>query len=327
MKKILLMLGVLLFVGAAASSGWFFVLNKQTTDEIYRESIENALQRKEGYVSYESVSDDIKFVGEIQGDLSVDSNTGNSRNDITVNTEDEGIPFSYDFELLTLAKDKNSKEAYMRARSITSSSVKYKANVEEYFAPVINKWQKLSDNEKGDDKTSFEDDGPFSGVVVSAIFIPLVHLDEADRAKYLEVLDKYDLYQVSKKFEETTFRGIAVRKLTVSVNKDTLSEFEKEVESVLNNDNFKRTSTTFLDQLFGNDDTITATVYLSSEENQLVGVECEIKFDKAITETVFNTTMKSIDTSVLIDSSRSLNIEPPKEFITEEQYNALLGSV
>jgi hypothetical protein len=324
MKKRMIGIFALLVVAGIAGGGYYYVSNKQSPEETYKQALSDAVSMNNDqlYGSFDIKSENTKFKGEIEGDIN--GKNGKARGDLVVDGKQDDVPITVDAELIVIETDKS--EAYVKYNSVTSKDAQYNANVVSYFEPALNKWVKFT-NEEEEKPTSFEEDGALASLDATAIFMPFTNLNEADKAKYVEVLNKYTVYTVEENIEDTQFKGLDARKFTVSVNKQAYEEFERELDSVLSTDSeFERLDSKFIDQLFGKDSILSANVYLKPKQAMIIGSEIAINLDDAVTETTFGSTVDKIDISVLIEDNRKANISVPSSSISEEEFQNLLST-
>lgn len=329
--KLVLISAVILIAITGAIAAYLLYFKQPTPTELYRKSIENAIstQSDEIYGSFDVSSDSTKMRGEFIG--SPNSDKGKFRADLDVSFDQDGVPLDLSAEMIIIGKEgknkKDASEGYLKYNSLTTSKTEYKQNVEDYFSPVINKWVKLDNDSKDDKPTNFEEDGPLAAFDTLGIFLPITKLSESDQKIFLDAIDKYNLYQVGDEIDKEKFKGIESRKIRVSVKKDALLEFEKEVSEKLSDDaGFEKFDAKFVDRLFGKDNEFSADVYFDLEESKIIGADIEIDLDKPIKEAEFNTSVDEVSTSILIEYDRKLNIEAPKGAITQSEMSALLGN-
>lgn len=325
MKKLIVGLSILLVVVGVMGGGYYYYLtNKQTPEEIYKQALTNAVSVNgdQFYGSFDINSENTKFKGEIEGDIN--GKNGKARGDLVVDGKQEDVPITTEAELIVVEGDKS--ESYVKYNSVTSKNAEYNANVVAYFEPVLNQWVKFT-NDDEDKPTSFEEDGALASLDATAIFMPFTDLNDTDKAKYIEVLNKYSVYTVDEKVEDTQFKGIDSRKFVVSVNKQAYEEFERELDSVLSSESeFERLDSKFIDLLFGRDNTLSANVYLKSKEAVIIGSEIAINLDEAVTESSFGSTVDKVDISVLLEENRKANITIPTTIMSEEEFQNLLSN-
>lgn len=305
---------------------YFIFIMQPTSSELYRTAITKAINVKSesAYVSFDIDSGNSKLKGEFVGDLSGDN--VRMRADIDVKTFSNGIPLTISAELIGISRDEKT-DAYVRYKSVSTTDTKYAATIVNYFAPVIGKWENTSKGDKEEKKipTTFESDGGVAIFNAIGIFAPISSLSDTDQKVYLSALDKYNIFNVDKEIEKAQFKGIDSRKLEVSVKKDAFTEFEKEVSQSLSAEaKYDRLDSKFVDQLFGKNDILRATVSVDNKGN-IIGVEVKVDLEAAVTETSFNTTINSVEASVLVEYGRKMTIEAPKDAISEKEYNSLLG--
>lgn len=328
--KLALISTVILIAIAGAIAAYLLYFKQPTSTELYRKSIENAISIKsdELYGSFDVSSDSTKMRGEFIG--SPNSNEGRLRADLDVSFEQDDVPLDLSAEMIIIGKEdenkKDASEGYLKYNSLTTSNAEFKQNVEDYFSPVINKWVKLDNDNDEDKPTSFEEDGALAAFDTLGVFLPITKLSESDQKIFLDAIDKYNLYQVSDKIENERFKGIESRKVRVSVKKDALLEFEKEVSETLSDDaDFEKFDVKFVDQLFGKDNEFSADVYFDLDEPKIIGASIEIDLDEPVKEAEFNTSVDKVSTSILIEYDRKLTIEAPKGTITQTEMSTLLN--
>ena len=324
MKKVLLIviIAILVLGGAAA----WALTNRKTADQVYMNALERALttQEKEPYGTFDLNSGDIQMRGEFKGDVAGES--GDIRGDFDINFELDGIPIQTSIEIIGIEGE--TSESYLRYKSLTSDDAEYGDAVEEYFNPVLGKWLKADEDDTDDEDSpwNLEEDGPIGVFGALGIFFPLSNLSDADREIYLGAIEKYNLYDVDSAIESQRFKGIETRAITVSVKEDAFVEFDKEMSERLSADaNFERSDTAFIDDMFGKNNTLTAQIYLDTEEDRIIGIEQVIELNRTITETEFDTSFDKVKYSLLVDYDRPLSIEAPKDYLTEDQFDALLS--
>lgn len=327
-KKVpLIVLAVLVGLAGLGAAAYMLFFKQPTAQQLYRQSLENAVsvQSQDLFGSFDIDSGDTKVTGEFVGDLG--GSESRLRADLSVSSESNGVPVSVAAEMISIGENDKS-ENYVRYKSVTSSNALYKPEIESYFAPTLNTWVKLAESSsETTTPTSFTDDGALAAFDALGIFAPVAQLSEADQQVFLSAVDKYNIYQVDEAIESTRYKGIEARKIKVHINKDAFTELEKELSEALSDEaEFEQYETAYVDQLFGKDNKLSADVYLSAKSATIIGVSMEVDLDVPIQESTFDTILDKINASVLIEYNRQATIEAPADTITEEMFNALLGS-
>lgn len=324
-KKLLAGLGVLVLVVGAAVATYALVLNKQDAASLYREAVANALATtaEEPYGALTIETENIDLNGEFKG--LVTGGDGSGKFEFKTESSFDGIPVKLSAEMLSLTEN-DKDNTYFRYRSISTDNEQFSGLLNEYFEPVINVWTKAPDTEDEEDATSFEDDGPLAVVSLLGMYAPITNSSEKDQQTYLSLMDKYDLYQVGETVEETTFKGTDARKLQVSIKKEALLAFEKEaVQQLSEDEDYEQLSEEFVDQAFGESGILRADVYLSPDEAVITGVYLETELSEEVQENAFETKMREISSSLLIDYDRDFKVEAPTDAVSEEAFSQLLS--
>lgn len=320
-KTIIIALSALLF-----SAGLILVyvnfFRQPSAESLYKESIEEALRAgdQDIFVSFHIDSKNAKYRG--NGQLVSSTDEIKVRANMDVSAEFDGIPAQIVAEMISIEGD--SQDSYLRYKSVDSDGSEFSDLLVDYFKPALNKWVRISADEE-DGPVSFEEQGALATMSVANIFMPFGELDQDGQDSFLDLADKYNLYIVDEEVESTTFKGVNARKVSVSIEKDPFIEFQNELESQLSSDNeFEKFKTAFIDDLFGSNDKLSADVYVDAESAQIVGLELDIEVDESVEHTAFNVAVGRVKASFLIDRSRSSSIEAPSNYITEDEFNALL---
>lgn len=328
MKKLIITVSTVLLLAAASAALYYFVLRPPTASELYRTSITKAISidaKTQPYLSFDIRAGDQTYKGQAKGDIAGDNSMVSL--DFDVKTTSDDVSMQLRAQAITIATKGKPDEGYVRYTSISSPDESYAQYIDDYFRASNDKWVKMSDTNNEDKPTSFEDDGPIAVFDFVGVFTPIFSLNAGDREIFLKAIEKYHLYTLSETIEQSQFRGIQVRKLQVSIRKDDFMEFEKEVSQSLSKEaDFTRLDDDFVDQAFGADNQLRADVYIDAKKPVIVGVDMNVKLLKPVTENTFQTTIGTISTSVLIDNSRNFTVEAPKDYISQDQYNALLGT-
>lgn len=311
----------------AAALVWFLVLNKTSPQQIYQQALEDAIvtnPNDQAYGSVELNSGQTHLNGQFKGNLA--GSKGQFDFNLVVGAKSDNIPLTINLDMKGIDDGKNTT-TYMRYNSVSSSDSKYNEPFKNYFAPVVGKWVKSTDKDTPDQQDSFEKDGPLDAVDVAGFFIPLASMSQNDKQTYLAAVKKYDLFHVGQKVTDDRFQGLEARVLKVTINKDSYRQFDNEMASSLSKKaDYQKSSEQFLDDLFGNSNSFTATVYLDKNKNEFMGIKYNVNFAKPITESTFNSTMKSIDTSLLIEKNHKFSVQLPTQYISESKYQSLLGT-
>lgn len=297
------------------------------SEELYRQALAAAVDfpsTEEISGSFDVDSGDTRFKGEFIASPG-NWDKGNIRGEVEIKSSIEGIPVIMAAELIAI-EDGDRPDGYVKYMSVTSPDIAYKQQVEDFFAPALDKWTKMADDGDEDDGDGFDEDGAMAAMSLVDIFFPVSTLSSADREVFLSAVDSNDLYQVGEDIETTQYQGAAARKITVTIDKDTLLACDREINEAISEDaDFESLDTDFIDQVFGDSDSLSADVYLSQDAASIIGVSLNLKLDPPIDETVFDTTLKKIKVNISILEDGQLTIEAPSSFITEKELDALMA--
>jgi hypothetical protein len=275
-------------------------------------------------MSFNVDSDAAKLRGEASGNLA--GTSGKTRMDMDITSETDSGPMTTAVEVMSLVEEEKT-DYYFRYKNVSAKDPLASQQLSAYFKPVLGKWIRTDVTEEEENRTaSFQEDGASAMLEALAMYAPVASLNDKDRQTYLAAINKYGLYQVENQIENTRFRGIEARKLLVSINKETLIEFERELSSTMSEESrFQRSDTQFIDQLFAGQPTLTSEVYVAPNTDQLVGVAMNVDLQEPVMESSFNSVVDKLSASMLLDYGRKLNVTAPQQSITEAEFEALLG--
>ena len=326
-KKLPLIIGVTaILLLIVAGLVYFFIMRQPSAQQLYDQAYSGSIILDSNMKAYASVKIDsgsTKIDGEFVSNFAGSDSQGTSN--LIADTEMSGVPVTIDLDSRSIDNGKQTTN-YIRYNSVTSSDDTYSQNVKDYFSPVLSKWVKSTIPDKTDDTSEFSKNGAPVAVDIVTAFMPMSSMTAQDKVKYLAATEKYHVVTVDKGVTETQFKGVDARVLHVALNKDSYKQFNNEMASNLSKSAaYKKSSTQYIDDLFGTSNTFTATVYVAKNTAEFLGIEYKIDFAKPITEGNFNTTMKYIKVSVLLDYDRHYSVQIPETTITEDQFDKLLN--
>lgn len=329
--KIVTIISISILAIVATVVIYLLYFKQPTPTELYRQSIINAIsnQSETLYSSIEIESDGTK----LQGESILRPDQGDNRFKVSLDQSYEfhTIPVNSSTEVIVISKENGDKkddlshvETYTKLKSITSPDTEYKQGIEDLYLPLINKWVKSDGAKHKDNIMSLETSGALAVASVMELFLPVSPMDENDQKIFIETIDKYNLYQVGNDIQREQFKGIDARKVNVSVNKDAYLELIKELsERLSDGDDFKKPNQKLIDDLFGQDNQLSADVYFDLKQPKIIGAHADIVLDEAVTETKYNTKIQQISFTVMIEHGRELTIETPEGAIDESEVISL----
>lgn len=323
--KSLLWVVIVLMACAGAVLAAFLLLKPQTPQQLYESSFENSIysdSKKQAYISFDIKSDNMTLEGEATGNVS--GSEGSMQSNILIQSSSQGVPLSMDVDMrVPSAKE---KKVYMKYNKVSSSDPTYGPYISSLFDSISGKWIQTSNDDTTDTASDFSKDGPTAVFDIAGLYVPLTSLNAKDKTTYLNGIHKYHLFTVGDDVKETTFKGVSAREIKVTIDKDALKQFDKDMASSLSKDaDYQSMSTKYINDFFGDKQTFTANVYLHPDQEKITGIAYDVNFAQEMTDTTFDVSTKSIKTSLLIDYNRKLVVEVPKDYMSEQQFSQAIG--
>ncbi|MHB8858150.1 MAG: hypothetical protein ACYC6Z_01500 [Thermoleophilia bacterium] len=295
-----------------------------SSQDLFRQALANTLSAasKDVSGSFDIDSGAVKLNAKFAGPAS--GKNGRLQADMEVNSVMQGVPVTMAMQIIAIENQGKSDE-YAMFKNVSSSESSYKQKIESYFAPAIGKWTKMAGTDHQNQPSTFAKDGPLAVSDLLSVFDPLYSLNEDDQKIFLSSVDKNNLYVVDETIENTQFKGLDARRIRVSINKDAFVNVDKEVSGAVSNaSDWKTSDPKYADQVFGKNKTFSADVYLDPNDAIIIGVSLVVDLADPITESAFNTTMSKITASILVDYNRTISIEAPGKFYSQQEMDALM---
>lgn len=320
------------FTASGCGSGNSAVKNGTTADsglsanDLYRQALENSLSLKDANISGSYTVDSNAEKFKAQFSESPRKRTGGLQGSLKVNGYMRNLPISLSVDMIGVGSfPGNPGDLYMRLTSITTSAPVYSGRVEAVFAPILDKWVKTDVNKEPQKPNTFENNGALAALNLTDWFMPLVSLSDSDKKIFLSSVDKNTLFNIPNKIVKTTYQGTQSRKIQVNIKKEALIQADKEVSaSISPAAHFKPSDLTFVNEVFGKSDVISADVYLSPDAPRIIGVDVHVSLTAPVKDSGFGETISDVTMQAQVNYEHGLTIKPPDSFITGAELNSLM---